>query len=258
VQRKDSDGVIYYSSELLEECGVVNAISTRHGGVSAAPFDTLNLSHAVGDAQENVDENHLRLMRAVGLNRDSLVQASQAQADRWVRVDGLHRGSRVKDVDALITNERGLPMLLRFADCVPILIVDPRQHAAAIVHSGWRGTSLRILEKTVRGMQAEFGTRAQDVRAFIGPSIGPCCYIVGTEVIDRVRKAYAQADELLTSNEGHTHFDLWTANEIQLRELGVEQIETARVCTSDHTDDFYSWRAERAKTGRFAALVSLS
>lgn len=257
MRRESKNGVIFYASEMLAECGLANAVSTRHGGVSAAPFDTLNLSHMVGDTPENVNENHARLMRALGMNRDDLVQASQAQADDWARVDSSRRGTRIKDVDALMTNERGLPMLLRFADCVPIMLVDPGHHAAAIVHSGWRGTTLRILEKTIRGMQGEFGTRAQAVRAFIGPAIGPCCYTVGDDVIARVRAEYTDADALLTVHDGHTYFDLWASNERQLRDAGVEHIETARLCTSSRTDDFYSWRAERATTGRFAAVVSL-
>lgn len=258
VQRENRDGVIFYSSELLTSGGIINGVSTRHGGVSAAPFNTLNLSHVVGDDAENVRENHARLFSALNVNSAHVVQASQAQADQWVRVDESQRGTRIANVDALMTNARGVPLMLRFADCVPILLADPVHHAVAIVHSGWRGTTLRLLEKTARALEDEFGSRPRDVRAFIGPSIGPCCYAVGDDVITRAREAYSDADDLLIRHNGHIHFDLWRANEKQLQALGVEHIETARVCTSDHTDDFYSWRAEKAKTGRFAALVCLA
>ncbi len=117
---------------------------------------------------------------------------------------------------------------------------------------------MKIVTKTAQTMFEMFGTRPRDLLACIAPSIGPCCYRVGDEVIRRVRDTFQNADELLISQiDGGIHFDLWQANAWQLRALGVEHIEIAGLCTAHHTDDFYSWRAEKSNTGRFGAIIAL-
>jgi copper oxidase (laccase) domain-containing protein len=102
-----------------------------------------------------------------------------------------------------------------------------------------------------------FGTRPRDLTAYLAPSIGPCCYRVDADVIARVRAAFDDADALLIAQPDGTHFDLWQANAQQLSALGIEQIEIAQVCTAHHTEDWYSWRAERGKTGRFGAIIAI-
>lgn len=257
--RNALQGTIFYQSErLLQHPGVIHAVTTRHGGVSPTPFDSLNLSAHVGDDPAHVDENLHRLHRALGLDRRSTVDASQAQADRVALVIGAQRGTRIQGVDGLITNERGIPLMLRFADCVPILLYDPAHHAVGIAHAGWRGTVSQVLTNTVRAMQTTFATQPQDLIACIGPSIGPCCYEIGADVQARVEQAFPDASALLPRQNGAAHLDLWQANAAQLRALGVEQLEIAGVCTADHTQDFYSWRRENARTGRFAAIIALA
>lgn len=236
---------------------MVHAATTRHGGVSAPPFDTLNLGATTGDAAENVRTNHARFYEALHLRGDRVVTAQQAQADRWARVDERHCGTRLPQVDALMTDAPQVPLLLRFADCVPILLADPVRRAIALVHSGWRGTTQRILTRTVEGMHLEFGTRPADLSAFIGPSIGPCCYEIGADVAERVRSSFPEAALLLIRQNGSLHLDLWEANAHQLRALGVTRVETAGLCTADRTDEFFSWRREWAHTGRLAAVISL-
>jgi YfiH family protein len=118
---------------------------------------------------------------------------------------------------------------------------------------------MKIATKTAQTMLDTFGTRPRDLIACIAPSIGPCCYRVGDDVIARVRNTFVNADELLIQqSDGGIHFDLWQANACQLRALGVAQIEIANLCTADHTDDFYSWRAEKANTGRFGAIITIT
>jgi purine-nucleoside/S-methyl-5'-thioadenosine phosphorylase / adenosine deaminase len=255
MHRHSVNGLIYFTFESLQ---VTHAISSRHGGTSSAPFNTLNLSITVGDASSNVHSNIKRMHDAIALDQSCTVDASQAQADQIAIVDDRHRGTRIKHVDALLTKQPDLPLLLRFADCVPILLHDPAHRAIGVVHAGWRGTVSHVAAKSVQAMQQAFGTRTRDVIACIGPAIGPCCYKIRQDVISRVRMAFDNFDSILLQHNGSTYLDLWRANAIQLRGLGVGQIEIAEVCTADHVDDFYSWRAENKNTGRFGAIIALT
>lgn len=255
MRRHSSGKLSYYTFDSLDQ--IQHAISTRHGGVSPAPFNTLNLSINSGDTTSNVDANTKRLHDTLALDVSATVTASQAQADQVAIVNLKQRGTRVQNVDALITDQPNLPLLLRYADCVPILLHDPAHRAIGIVHAGWRGTVAKIAAKSVKAMQETFGSRARDIIACIGPSIGPCCYEIGEEVTAKVRAALENADTLLTRHNCSVHFNLWQANAMQMRNLGIEQIEIAEICTADHSDDFYSWRAENKNTGRFGALIAI-
>ena len=259
MRREISGGLAYYTFDSLRDAGaLVHAISTRHGGVSPAPFNTLNLSHTAGDDKVNVTTNIQRLHAALTLDATKTVTASQAQADRVAVIGAAQRGAILREVDALLTNAPGVPLMLRFADCVPILFFDPAHRAIGIAHAGWRGTVLKIVTKTAQTMMDTFGTQPRDLIAGIAPSIGPCCYRIGADVIARVRAAFENADELLLPQpDGGAHFDLWAANARQLRAMGVERIEVAQICTAHHTDELYSWRGENAKTGRFGAIMAI-
>lgn len=257
MQRRDVNGIGLYTFDSLDHCdSIIHAISTRHGGTSSAPFATLNLSRAAGDDPRNVSTNTRRLHAALALDASATVDASQVHGARVAIVGAADRGTCIADVDALLTNEPGVSLLLRFADCVPILLFDPSHRAIAAVHAGWRGTVGQIATHAVTAMGAQFYTRPRDLIACIGPSIGPCCYRVGADVIIQVRAAFSDSDELLVTRDGATHFDLWQANARQLQTLGVEQIEIAKLCTAEHTNDFYSARVQ-GKTGRFGAIIAL-
>lgn len=258
LHRETSCDLVYYTFESLQAyCGVTHAISTRHGGYSSKPYDALNLGKTVGDDPALVNQNIRALHTALDLNPAMTVYARQARADGVTVVRQADAGRVVPDVDALVTNERGLALMLKYADCVPILLFDPVHRAAGVVHAGWSGTVMRVLTNAVSAMADSLGTKPADVVAGIGPSIGPCCYCVGPDVIARVRMAFPAHDDLLQERDGHVFFDLWEANRRQLLELGVRRIETAAICTSDHVEDFYSARAERPATGRFGAVIAL-
>lgn len=258
MQRHVVNSLSYYTFESLDDSGsIIHGISTRHGGVSPAPFHTLNLGRTVGDDPRHVATNLQHWHAALAMDASATVHAVQAQADSVAVVQSSHRGTWVPGVDALLTVERGLPMMMRFADCVPVLLYDPRHHAIGVVHAGWRGTVLKIVTLAAQAMFASFDTRPRDLIAGVGPSIGPCCYRIGDDVIARVRETFHDlADELLTSQNGAVYLNLWQANALQLRALGVEKIEVAGICTAEHTEDFYSARAEN-KTGRFSAIIAL-
>ena len=260
MHRHIAAGVAYYTFDLFSSFpGLIHGISTRHGGTSPAPFDTLNLSYDAGDTADNVKANRDGWHRALGLELANTVTARQARSDRVAIATPQDRGIGIPGVDALLTDQAEVGLMLRFADCVPILLYDPGKHAIACVHSGWQGTVMKVVSKAVLAMVDAFGTRTSDLCAGIGPSIGPCCYSVRQDVVSRVKAAFPTSDALLsTMADGTVHLDLWEANALQLRELGVSRIEVAGICTAHRTDEFFSWRAERGQTGRFAATIALA
>jgi hypothetical protein len=172
-------------------------------------------------------------------------------------VDGYQ--TAIPDTDALITAEQGIPLMLFFADCVPVLIFDPVGKAVAAVHAGWKGTVASIGQKAVLAMQERFGTRPEDCLAAIGPSIGPCCYEVDQPVVEALEQAFPWWEDLIIPRGERWMLDLWEANRRQLEAIGVHKrnIEISGVCTSCNTELFYSHRAEKGKTGRFGAIISL-
>lgn len=252
---------------LFPEDLVTHAVSTRFGGVSQGPFASLNLALHVGDDGEDVAVNRRRFCEALGLDAAQLCTAEQVHADRIARVTRAEagRGSRLyadalPGTDALMTNEPGLPLMLFFADCTPVLLFDPVHRAAALAHGGWKGTVRSIAAKTVAAMGAAYGTRPADCLAAIGPSIGPCCYEIGDEVAGQFQQAMPQfASEILQQKNRHIHLNLWQANACQLVSAGLvpEHIETAETCTSCNSQVFFSYRADGGKTGRIAAVIAL-
>lgn len=249
---------------------LIHAVSTRHGGVSRPPFATLNLTWALGDEPQAVEENHRRLCAALGLRREALVSPRQVHSAAVRRVGAADRGRFIPACDGLITDEPDVPLLLRFADCVPILLYDPLHRAIGLAHAGWRGTVAGMARAVVRAMVEAFGSRPGDLVAALGPAIGPCCYEIGPEVAMAVEVAFGPDNGLLKANpkskvqgsklqrlDGTLYFDLWAANERLLRAVGVERIEVAGLCTACHGQEFFSYRAAKGRTGHHGALLCL-
>jgi len=244
---------------LRDEPGLGHGIFGRAGGVSAAPFDSLNVGSDVRDAWENVRRNHDLVCESLGLRRMDLVTVRQVHSDRVTRVTANDLGRRVGELDGIFTVEPNVPLILRFADCVPLLAYDPARGALGVAHAGWRGTLSKIGERLIAAMRGQLGCRPADLLVGIGPSIGPCCYEVGPEVVQAVREAFGPPGEhlLVPSDNGRVHLDLWAANRLQLEQAGVERIETAGLCTVCHRDRFFSHRGDRGKTGRFPLVAFL-
>ena len=239
---------LFRFSNLAGEPWLVHAISTRAGGVSQGRFASLNVSFSVGDEQANVEENLRRLREALGA--DELFSAYQVHGNAVTLVDA-HTEPRPK-CDVLITQSPERALMLRYADCTPVLLADPKHRALAGVHAGWRGSAVRAAGAAVRAMQQAFGTRPGDLLAGLGPAIGPCCYTVGQEVVD----AFADRRWLIAESR----LDLWAANRQALIEAGVraEHIEVAEICTQCHSDRFFSHRANGGvPAGRFAGIIRL-
>lgn len=242
---------------LSDVSAVVHGISTRRGGVSRPPWATLNLSLTKGDDPAHVAENQRRVCRALHVAPETIVTAFQVHGTRVAVVTAAQRGQQQAQCDALITDTPGVALMLRFADCTPVLLYDPRRRAIGLAHAGWRGTVAGVAAATVTAMTQAFGSQPADLVAAIGPAIGPCCYAVGDDVISQVHTHLAQPDTLLSQVNGHPHFDLWAANAQQLQHQGVPTIEVAGLCTACHRDWFYSHRAEQGRCGHFAALLAL-
>ena len=265
---KDENGTEHYGTFSIFPQGlVVHAVSTRFGGVSKPPYDSMNLALHVGDKETDVVENRRRFLGWLGLDFARLTTPEQVHGDTIVCVSEAEAGcgrlsyaDSIPATDALMTDVPGIPLMLCFADCTPILLFDPVRRAAAIAHGGWKGTVRSIAAKTVRAMAEAFGTRPEDCLAGIGPSIGACCYEVGDDVAGKFREAFPQfADEIVSEHNGVIHLDLWKTNRLQLEEAGLlpDHIDTAGVCTACHARTFFSYRAEGPTTGRIAAGMAI-
>ncbi len=253
------NGLSNYRFASLDSTLVANAIFTRQGGVSDAPFDSLNIGSTVGDDPHNVSQNMALMLGALGISADHVVTTRQVHGRHTARVGRAQGGTVIPDCDALVTDEPNTFLLMRFADCVPVLLWDPLHTAVGLAHAGWQGTLRQVTAAAVEKMQDEFGTHPQDLRAVIGPSIGPCCMEVGPEVIAQAHDALPDAEQVLSplSPDGHAQLDLWRANYNQLLRCGVGSIETADYCTCCHQEEFFSHRGSRGNTGRFGAIIGL-
>jgi polyphenol oxidase len=261
---------------------LVHGFSTRPGGVSELDGEkVLNLSFTDWDNRENVVENRKRFVAALGApnatQEMTLAPLKQIHSDVTC-----HFGAAPTEpvpADASITNHAGLLLGVQTADCVPILLADPKNRAVAAVHAGWRGTLARIAAKTIGQMQMHFGTAPSDLLAAIGPSIGGCCYEVGTEVATQFTSQFADAadwfDELRTGDEpnplqwmnmmppGHQPppknvlLDLRKANRAQLLAAGLRDanIFVSELCTACRRDLLFSYRKEGAGTGRMLSAI---
>jgi len=250
---------------------VTHAVSTRLNGVSKPPFDSVNLALHVGDEPADVISNRKKFIQSLGFKISDIVTPNQVHGDKIFRVDENFRGCGCKnyadsipETDSLITNVKNLPLMLCFADCVPIFFVDVKNSAIGLAHGGWKGTLKKISAKTLLKMYAEFGTQPKNCLIGIAPSIGSCCYAVGGEVIDKCREVFPKNyEELLINRDGKVFLDLWRANIVQLLEIGVpeENIDVANECTCCQNAWYFSYRAAKNKnfdrTGRIAAIIAL-
>jgi hypothetical protein len=246
---------------------VPHAVTTRVGGVSHGPHQGLNLSYKVGDEKVRVAENRLLLGRALGVDLSNLAFVDQVHGDVVAVLTAANRqrdGVSLGKADAIITQQRDIPLLIQVADCLPVLFYDPTHQAIGAAHAGWRGTVSHIAAKTLLSMGEHFGTKPEDVRALLGPAIGACCYEVGEDVRAEFTKVFPWGAEVFTPHhQGQWKLDLAQANARQLLEMGVKQenLVGSGLCTVGHSDLFYSHRAEAGPgkaTGRFGVLLMLN
>lgn len=254
-----SNGVKFATFSFLDHPKILHAIFTRHGGISPEPWDTLNVGGLLGDHKENVIENRKRSFSALCLPVESMYDTWQVHGKRVVFTDAPRPAHQEHEkADAIITNRPGVTLFMRFADCVPILLYDPGINAVGLIHAGWRGTVDDVVGNAVQAMQVEFGSKPGDILAGIGPSIGPDHYEVKEDVIIKARRIYGfETKDVLVERNGATYFDLWRANEINLRRMGVNSIEHSGICTACHPEDWFSHRGQGKRHGAFGALISI-
>ena len=231
------NGVTFRTADTLTDNGIVHGFSTRLGGVSPAPWDSLNLDDRRGDDNANVQENFRRLCAALDMNVRRVVLSRQVHRDD-VRVvtaadcgKGLWRPQDYDSADALITDVPGVPLVVFSADCNVILLHDPVRRVVGAAHAGWRGTAAGIAGKTVRAMCEAYGCAPADIRAAIGPAIGQCCFETDGDVPEALRRALGrEAEPFMTWNGRKWHIDLKAVNALWLQKAGVQHIDFWEVC----------------------------
>jgi YfiH family protein len=257
----NKDGIRYLTFDIFPK-DFVHAIFARQGGLSPEPWDSLNVGGTVGDETERVRENRFRSFAALGRDRESVFDVWQVHSADVVIANKAHPRSNTSPefkADSILTDNPAVTLFMRFADCTPILLYDPKKRVAGIAHAGWQGTVRRTAGSSVRAMQAAYGSNPGDILAAIGPAIGPDHYEVGPNVIEQVNYSFGkEAKRLLPEHDGRFHFDLWAANKFDLEQAGVRQVQVAGLCTACNPMDWYSHRAQKGRTGRFGALVAVA
>jgi YfiH family protein len=251
-------------------------VSTVYGGESLG--ETLNLGWTKEDDPRCVAENRRRLVEEVAGDKERpmrLVTVRQVHSG-MVRAVGPRdgalegrletpEGKAVLEGDGLVTNVPGVLLGVGTADCAPVLVVDRGRRAVGAFHAGWRGTVARIAEQGIEAMRREYGSRAEDLEAAVGPSIGQCCYAVGDEVKGKFATEFEYGEELFRRDGGQMYVDLWEANRRQLLDAGVatEKIAVVGECTACARDTagerrYFSHRAERGVAGRMLNVVGIA
>lgn len=257
----EQNGLVWLTSPQLS--GVHHGFSTRLGGVSAPPWDSLNLRTGCGDRPEALRENYRRFCAAIGADVERVVLARQVHETTVRTVTAADAGKglwRERDytADALITNEKNLPLAVFSADCGILLLHDPVTGAVGGVHAGWRGCAGSIVEKTVREMGRVYGAAPADIRAAVGPCIGRCCFETDSDVPDAMRAALgAGAEPYLEKRGAKWHVDLAGLNRQWLLRSGVtpEHIDTCGLCTACRPDLFWSHRKMGEARGVQGAMI---
>jgi YfiH family protein len=264
---RELDGVRALICLPLEQDGFVNGFSTRLGGVSPMPHDSLSLAGFHDDAAENILENRRRFLKLFP-GRWSLAGCWQVHGADVRVVNSVAEAKPAEDqlgetiyCDVIVSNADHVLAGVKTADCVPILIGDSRTRSFAAVHAGWRGTLATAAIAGVKRLTEEYDVQPEDLRVAIGASAGPCCYEVGGDVIDAFSSRFPNSAKFFTpTRPGHALVDLIAANREQLESVGVspERIHVLPLCTMCRTDLFFSFRKEKkvyGKTGRLMAVI---
>lgn len=246
------NGLRFYQFPLLARFPeVVHGVFTRQGGVSQGPYASLNVSFAVGDRPESVQENRRRVIQALGLTALASAEQAHGLKESVISGDNPSPAVEIPEVDILITQEPGLGLLIQQADCQAVLLYDPEHRVVANVHCGWRGQVAGVLGQAVARLRETFHSRPGNLIGGIGPGLGPCC-----AEFRNFRKEFPPS--LWTYQVRPGYFDLWRLSRDQLQEAGLrpENIDIAGLCTRCRPAEFYSYRRDGV-TGRQGAVIAL-
>jgi polyphenol oxidase len=243
-----------------------HCVTTRAGGESAVPFAGLNLGAHAGDSEGAVLANYEALSRALDFDLQKVITSHQVHgseiacvAELPQRMNPFPFGHALEGYDGFITALPGISLMVRVADCVPVILYAPEKKTVSVVHAGWRGTAAGIVKKAAGLMVAQYGCDVSSIVAGIGPAIGPCCYEVKGEVAESFRPLPGSSRFLFQEAPDIFTLDLQEANRQQLIGAGLppEHIEMSWLCTACNLDLFFSHRGEQGKTGRFALVAGL-
>ncbi|MFA5523561.1 MAG: peptidoglycan editing factor PgeF [Tissierellales bacterium] len=257
----------YYIIPSFEKTGLVtHGFTTRIGGISTEPFDTLNLGLKTGEKEENILGNFNKFSETFDVPLEKMVLSDQVHGTN-IRIitgqdggKGLTKPMDYKEIDGLVTNVKGLMLLTFYADCVPLFFFDKIKSVVGVAHAGWKGTVARIGEKMINIMIDTYDSNPGDILVGIGPSIGSCCYSVRKDVHHRFNESVLAAEEILIKESTDKwKLDLWNANRKILEENGVlsRNITISDLCTSCNNQKFFSYRKEKGITGRMSAFIQL-
>ena len=256
--------LVYLASDVLENGAIVHGFSTRKGGVSPTPWDSLTLDARRGEDLANVQENFRRLCTALDTDVQRAVLSRQVHRSDVRRVTaedcgkGLWQPQDYDSADALVTDVPGIPLIVFSADCNVLLLHDPVRRVIGAAHAGWRGTAAGIAAETVRVMAEDYGCDPADLRAAIGPAIGPCCFETDGDVPEALRAALGDAAEpFMAWNGSKWHIDLKAVNALWLQKAGVTHIDICDHCTACRPDLYWSHRKMGLRRGEQAALIAL-
>lgn len=255
-QMVDANGMLLLQAPCFAGQRLKHAFTTRKGGNTPAPFDNFNLGRhdAAIDHWNDAMENRKKLCEALDMPFGNLRVPGQVHSKRVVFAED---AQQLKEVDAVATVSSDVPILLHYADCVPIIIFDPRRSALAVVHAGWRGTAAMIASEAVTALMNRAGSEAWDLIAAVGPAIGSCCYPTSAEAAKSLASTITDGELFITLRDGQPCPDLRAINAMQLLERGLNVVEVSDLCTSCNPDLFYSHRQSGGITGRQGAIASL-
>lgn len=262
-------GVKFVEFEIFSEfkSSITAVFSTRIGGISKGVYESMNLSFTTGDSRENVLQNFALFSDAINTNYDELVLSSQYHNNniRVVTKDDMGKGMTkeqdYKDIDGLVTNVIGIPLVTFHADCSPIYIYDPLKNAIGLAHAGWKGTSLEICGEMIEKMIKEFSTDPKNLKVVIGPSICGECYEIGDDVKSVFDRMSLDVSDCVKYNESVSKYylNIPLINRKIALDKGVlsENIQISNICTKTNLDTFFSHRGHGSKRGGQAAVMQL-
>ncbi len=244
----------FIRSKILANHGFTGIFTLRQGGISSAPFDEQNFGSGLGDSDSNIKHNLHRLIKAAALPSIPHQAIQVHQTDLlWCNRQGyMHQ----QHADILLSNQAHTAVAVRVADCLPVLLADPKTEMIAAVHAGWRGTAAGIIKHAIRSM-LDHGVKRKNLLAVLGPCIGPCCFAIGNETATALEQSTGGATNCI-SRAAEIHADLPEINRLQLIESGITgvHIETITACTACDPERFFSFRRDGKRTGRHLAVVA--
>jgi hypothetical protein len=261
------NGISFITVPAWNQQGIDIAFTGRNGGASEAPFNTLNLGLHVGDRNELVLENRRRVMQLFEQDIEQMVCCQQVHGSRVVSVTRKQRGcgsvdmkNWLTDTDGMVTNQPGVYLAAFYADCIPVFLFDPIKKCIGLAHSGWKGTMGRIAVNTVNIMEQDFNCQKSDIQVLIGPGIGSCCFEIKGDLAAKAIAEFGQFRDIISKEKNDKYrWNLPQTIYHMLIERGIkpENISMTGLCTSCHTDLFYSYRKENGITGRMGAFMGI-